>query len=192
MTHYTHDFIHLNTADPTLIIEAAYATADTFLGAAVYPENSLYLMKPAAERLMRVQSRLREQGLSLKIWDAYRPLSLQKVMWDLVRDDRYIANPQTGSRHNRGCAVDCTLADREGCELRMPTAYDDFSERAHRDFMDLPEEAIRHRRMLEDVMKSEGFLPLHEEWWHFDAPEWERYPVLDINPYERSYQNLAP
>jgi len=136
---------------------------------------------------MRVQKNLRENGFGLKVWDAYRPLALQKIMWDLVGDARYIANPQTGSRHNRGCAVDCTLVDSHGREREMPTEYLHFSERAHRDFMQLPAEAIQNRQILEDAMKAEGFIPLREEWWHFDAPEWEQYPILDINPYGKPY-----
>lgn len=181
------DLIDLAGADPSLIIEAAYATPHTFLGVAVYPENRLFLMKPAADRLMRVQKNLRGKGLRLKIWDAYRPLALQKKMWELVGDDRYIANPQTGSRHNRGCAVDCMLADSQRRDLVMPTDYLHFSERAHRDFMDIPLQAIHNRQILEDAMRAEGFIPLLEEWWHFDAPEWERYPILDINPYGKPY-----
>ena len=181
------DLIELSQFDAGLIVEAVYAAPHTFLGVAVYPENRLFLMKPAADRLIRVQKNLRGKELVLKIWDAYRPLALQKKMWELVRDDRYIANPQTGSRHNRGCAVDCTLADLHGRELEMPTAYLHFSERAHRDFMDIPKKAIQNRQILEDAMKAEGFIPLHEEWWHFDAPEWERYPILDINPYGKPY-----
>lgn len=184
------DLVDLKKADPSLIVEAAYATPHTFLGIAVYPENLLFLMRPAAERLSRAQKNLLRLGLGLKIWDAYRPLSLQKKMWDLVLDDRYIANPQTGSRHNRGCAIDCTLVDLQGNERPMPTAYLDFSERAHRDFMDLPPDAIRNRQILENAMSVEGFIPLHEEWWHFDAPEWQDYPVLDINPYGHSYKNM--
>ncbi len=185
-----YDLVDLHEADPTLLIAAAYATPNTFLGIAVYPENRLYLMKPAADRLIRVQTTLQEMGLGLKIWDAYRPLSLQKIMWDRILDDRYIANPQTGSRHNRGCAVDCTLVNRRGDELPMPTAYLDFSLQAHRDCMTLPVEVMQNRQILEDAMTREGFLPLLEEWWHFDAPEWSEYPVLDINPYSRSYRNL--
>jgi len=182
------DLVDLKNEDPSLIVEAAYATPHTFLGVAVYPENRLFLMKPAVERLLRAQKNLQHLGLGLKIWDAYRPLSLQKAMWDLVLDDRYIANPKTGSRHNRGCAIDCTLVDLEGNERQMPTAYLDFSERAHRDCMDFPPDILHNRQVLEDAMGSVGFIPLHEEWWHFDAPEWKDYPVLDINPYGQPYQ----
>ncbi|HOJ61291.1 MAG TPA: M15 family metallopeptidase [bacterium] len=182
------ELINLREIDPTILIDAAYARADTFVGFTVYPVNELFLMKPAAERLARAQRRLQALGLGLKCWDAYRPLSLQKILWKHVLDERYIANPATGSRHNRGCAVDVTLVDREGHELPMPTPYLEFSERAHRDWYSLPPGTARNRQTLEDAMVAEGFIPLPEEWWHFDAPEWERYPVLDINPYGKDYR----
>ncbi len=183
-----HDLINLADLDDTWIIEAAYAHADTFLGRAIYPENKLFLQKPAAFRLKRVQGRLWEYKMRLKIWDAYRPFTLQKIMWEMVQDERYVAPPHRGSRHNRGCAVDVTLTDWQGNELSMPTSYDDFSVRAHRDYFHLPENVIKNRQFLEEIMKAEGFIPLHEEWWHFDAPEWEHYEVMDFNPYGIDYR----
>ncbi len=173
-----------------MLIKAAYYTPDTFLKAAIYPANQLFLMKPAAQRLTQVQFNLQKKNMGLLIWDAYRPLSLQKVMWNIIGDDRYIANPKTGSRHNRGCALDCTLVDSNKNQCLMPTEYGDFSARAHRDFIDLPDEVIQNRQILEDAMVEQGFIPLQEEWWHFDAPEWRNYPVLDINPYEGVYRNI--
>ncbi|MEW6236283.1 MAG: M15 family metallopeptidase [Candidatus Omnitrophota bacterium] len=181
------ELVDLAEADPSLVIDAAYARSDNFLGRAIYPENRLFLQKPAAERLMRAQARLRQQGWGLKIFDAYRPLSAQKIMWDIVRDDRYVANPAKGSKHNRGCAVDATLVGPDGREAPMPTPYDEFSRRAHRDFNDLPYEIIENRRILEEAMAAEGFIPLLEEWWHFDAPEWVNYPALNLNPYKTRF-----
>jgi len=104
-------------------------------------------------------------------------------MWELVPDSRYVADPRKGSRHNRGAAVDVTLVDSSGNELLMPTAFDDFTERASRSSPDAPPEALRHRALLEQAMSSEGFLPLPSEWWHFDDPEWQKYPLLDV-PFE--------
>jgi D-alanyl-D-alanine dipeptidase len=113
------------------------------------------------------------------MYDCYRPLSVQKKFWALVPDERYVANPAKGSRHNRGMAVDLTVVDREGRELAMPTPYDDFTERAHRDFMNLSPEQLRNRELLEKVMVKHGFEPFPTEWWHFDFKGWEAYPVMD-------------
>ena len=95
-------------------------------------------------------------------------------------DERYVANPKLGSMHNRGMAVDVTLTNLEGHEVPMPTGYDEFYEKAHRDYNDLPREAIQNRRILEDSMKAEGFRGIPTEWWHFDYHGWEHFPVMDI------------
>ena len=84
-----------------------------------------------------------------------------------------------GSRHNRGAAVDLTLVDKEGKELRMPTGFDDFSIKAHRNFERLPKDVICNRQLLENVMNQYGFIPLATEWWHFDDCEGEKYPIED-------------
>jgi D-alanyl-D-alanine dipeptidase len=176
------EFLALRDVDPSIVIDVPYATAHNFTGQVLYPNDELYLIKDAALRLKRVNGRLQKMGLRLKVWDAYRPLSIQKKLWEIVPDSRYVADPKKGSRHNRGCAVDVTIVDRNGNELPMPTGYDDFSEKAHLDYMDLPAEVIANRQLLIDVMTAEGFSAISTEWWHFDAPGWENYPVMDIIP----------
>ncbi|MFN8644953.1 MAG: M15 family metallopeptidase [Candidatus Binatia bacterium] len=118
-------------------------------------------------------------GLGLKVFDCYRPLSVQRAMWT-VFDERYVADPAKGSRHNRGAAVDLTLVDANGRELPMPTGFDDFSARAHRDYDDLPPAVLANRAQLERLMTDAGFTGLLIEWWHFDADGWERFDVLDV------------
>jgi D-alanyl-D-alanine dipeptidase len=93
-----------------------------------------------------------------------------------------VANPRKGSRHNRGAAVDCTLVKLGGSELLMPTPFDDFTEKAHRDYEGGPEEAIRNRRLLERIMEKHGFVGLKTEWWHFDDVDSRKYDLLDIDP----------
>ncbi len=104
-------------------------------------------------------------------------------MWKILPDERYVADPGKGSRHNRGCAVDVTLVDMQGVEQEMPTPFDDFSEKAHRDYADLSPLALHNRQILEKAMTEEDFIPFPTEWWHFDDPQWESHPVLDVNPY---------
>jgi D-alanyl-D-alanine dipeptidase len=101
-------------------------------------------------------------------------------MWELVPNPDYVADPRKGSRHNRGAAVDVGLRALDGGAVPLPTEHDDFSPRAARDFMDLPSEAIANRERLERAMTAEGWIPLATEWWHFDAPDWERYPLRDV------------
>ncbi len=177
---HEEELVPVADLDSTIVIDLKYATPDNFVGEVLYDTSLCFLRKSVAERLVRVQRWLRKQGYGLKIWDAYRPLSVQKRMWELVPDPRYVADPSKGSRHNRGAAVDVTLVDSLGNELPMPTVFDDFTQRAHRDFADLPDDVIRNRDMLEEAMRREGFIPLPTEWWHFDAPNWREYSVLDI------------
>lgn len=173
--------VELNRIDPRIVVDLRYATSNNFTGEILYPMARCFLRETVARRLSRVQDRLAQMGLGLKIYDGYRPLSVQKMMWTLVPDPRYVADPAKGSRHNRGAAVDVTLVDDKGRELEMPTGYDDFTESAHRDYAGGSEESRRNREQLAKAMATEGFEGLATEWWHFDAPGWERYPVMNKN-----------
>lgn len=174
------DLVEIKDLDPTIIIDLKYATEDNFTGRIVYNCNRAYLREEAAESLVKIQEKLREKGLGLKIWDAYRPHSVQYKFWELVPDPRYVADPSLGSNHNRGGAVDVTLVDLEGNELLMPTGFDDFSEKAAIDYYNLPEEAIKNRELLQEYMMSEGFYTIETEWWHFDYEKTGEYDILDI------------
>ncbi|MBP9842211.1 MAG: M15 family metallopeptidase [Simkaniaceae bacterium] len=174
-------FVDIEKEIPDILIDVVYATERNFVGKAVYPIAKCFLRAKVAGKLKRVQLRLKSRGLGLKIFDGYRPLSVQKIFWSLVPDDRYVAPPDKGSKHNRGAAVDVTLVDLEGRELLMPSLFDELNHTAHRDFMECSEAAILHRSILEEAMKEEGFIPLPTEWWHFDDADWESYPIEDIS-----------
>jgi len=175
------EFLELNKINSNILLDIRYATTNNFTGKIVYPEARAFLVKDAALSLDSVQNELETMGLGLKIYDGYRPLSVQKKFWEIMPDDRYVADPKKGSRHNRGMAVDLTLVDKNGKELNMPTEYDDFTEKAHRDYSNLTEEQIKNRKILEDVMTKYGFTGLPTEWWHFDYRGWENYEVMDID-----------
>lgn len=170
---------------PGVRLDIRYATPNNFTHQTVYNRAACYLVPEAAERIAGAERDAEKQGFSLKLYDCYRPLSVQRKFWALVPDERYVANPATGSRHNRGAAVDLTLVDlRTGEEVPMPTGFDDFSERAHRDYAKLPQAALRNRGLLGQIMTRNGFTGLPTEWWHFDANGWERHAVLDT-PFEQ-------
>lgn len=171
----------LSDIDPTIILDVRYATENNFTGQVLYPVAKVYVQRVVAERLADVQSHLRQEGCALKVFDGYRPLSIQKKMWEIVPDERYVADPRKGSRHNRGAAVDVTIVRAaDGVELDMGTPYDDFSEKSHTRYSDLPVEILRNRQLLADTMKRFDFLPFETEWWHFDYKEWGRFDILDI------------
>lgn len=171
--------VDIGRLDPRIRVDIRYATADNFTKSVLYPAGRCLLRRAVAKRLSLVATDVASQGLALKVWDCYRPLSIQRKLWALVPDSRYVADPKKGSRHNRGAAVDVTLVDGSGVELAMPTGYDDFSERAHRDYGGATPAALNNRGMLEAAMLRHGFTGLSTEWWHFDAKGWERYPLAD-------------
>lgn len=171
--------VDVAAVDPSIVLDIRYATKDNFTREAVYPVARCLLREEVAQRLRRVQEALKARGLGLKVFDCYRPLSVQKRFWVLVPDERYVADPAKGSRHNRGYAVDASLVDARGEPLAMPSSYDDFSEAAHRGHHAEPE-AAKNRALLEEAMAKEGFVGLATEWWHFDSPGWEKAPVLDV------------
>ncbi len=176
-----YQLVDLQKIEPTIIVDLRYATEDNFLGRAVYTDKRCFLCRCTAERLARVQKRLQAQGYGLKVWDGYRPLSVQKLMWEMMPDPRYVADPSKGSRHNRGAAVDVTLVNAQGLECEMPTPFDDFSPRAAAFNMEATPEALKNRQILQQAMTSEGFLIYEDEWWHFNDPEWQKCPILDID-----------
>jgi len=179
--------VDLRDVDPSIRVDMRYASRSNFLRETLYPANRCLLRPATAERLRRAQEHLAAAGLGLQVWDCYRPLSIQKRMWEYMPDPRYVADPKEGSKHNRGAAVDVTLVRLRGEPMDMGTDHDDFSERAARDFKELPFEAVRNRKVLENALAIQGFVPLPSEWWHFDDPDWRQYELLDepLDPARR-------
>ena len=183
--HIHHGLVPLERVRPAALPEARYATRYNFTGAQLYPTPQLWLHRNTARALARVQKDLAKHKLGLKVYDAYRPLSVQQRMWDLIRDERYVSNPaKNRGRHTRGTAVDVTLVDSKGKQLDMPTDFDDFTDKAHADYAGATEAQKRNRTLLARVMSKHGFVPYPFEWWHFDLRSWENYPVLDISPQD--------
>lgn len=175
------DLVPLPALDPTLRFQLVYATSDNFLGAPVYPaEAQAQLQRPAAEALLRAHWRLRQQGLGLWIFDAYRPWWVTKAFWDATPDAmrHFVADPQNGSRHNRGCAVDLTLYDlATGQPVEMPSGFDEFTPRAYPDYPGGTARQRHCREVLRRAMEAEGFAVYEHEWWHFDFPGWQEYAI---------------
>jgi D-alanyl-D-alanine dipeptidase len=180
------DLVELVKLDPTIRLDIRYATTNNFAGRQVYTQARAFLQRPAAEALVRVHRQLEAQGLGLLIFDAYRPWSVTKIFWDITPPEKrnFVANPRSGSKHNRGCAVDLTLLDRRtGKPLPMPSEYDEFSERAYGDYSGGTEQERRNRELLRAAMEAEGFAVVPHEWWHFDYKDWRRYRIENV-PFE--------
>jgi len=178
----TKRLVLLQSFVPQLVIDLAYAKRDNFVHQVLYLDAKAYALLPVAQALKKINLKLVQKGVGLKVFDAYRPYSVTKKMWKVVPDERYAANPAKGSGHNRGAAVDVTLVKlATGEELPMPTGFDDFSERAHHDFKDLPREVLDNRQLLKETMVEYGFVPLSTEWWHYSLPDASRFDLLDIS-----------
>ena len=174
-------FTDVAEMDPTILLDIKYATADNFTGQVLYPSARCLLRIDVAKRLLQAQMDLQSQGYSLKLFDCYRPLSVQKKMWAIIPDSRYVADPASGSRHNRGASVDVGLVDSFGREMSMPSRFDEFSERSHSDYAGGSEEARHNRFILRRAMIQAGFQTIDTEWWHFDDPNWRAYPISDMS-----------
>lgn len=165
-----------------LLTDFRYATQQNFTGKALYSNPEAFLRLPAAKALQAIQAELKAQHLGLKIFDAYRPYSVTVEMWKIVPDERYAANPAKGSGHNRGIAVDITLADLEtGKELPMPSGFDDFSEKAHHDYIPADTLMMANRKLLRAIMEKHGFIALETEWWHYYLPGAAKYHLMDLD-----------
>jgi D-alanyl-D-alanine dipeptidase len=178
-----HEFVEASEIIPDIVISLPYATDQNFFKKRFYASNTCLLRRSVVDRLAAVQRELAGQGLGLKIWDGYRPRSVQYEFWKTLPDPNYVADPAKGSRHNRGAAVDLTLVDlKTGTELPMPTGYDDFSPKAAADFKLVPPEALKNRALLQQVMVKHGFEIFPSEWWHFDAKGWEEFALENFSP----------
>jgi D-alanyl-D-alanine dipeptidase len=170
------DLVDVGKVIPDAVIDIRYATKDNFTGATLYAKAVCKLRRAVAERLVKAAASLRMRDRRLLVWDCYRPTSVQEKLWKLVPDPRYVANPKIGSKHSRGAAVDVGIVNQAGEAVLLPTAYDDFTEAAHREKALAGERGIEARQ-LEAAMTDAGFVGLSTEWWHFDAPE--QYPLSD-------------
>lgn len=176
--------VELKSMIPGLVYDLRYATKNNFMHRRMYDAGTIttYLRLPAARALQQVQQELAVKGMGLKIFDAYRPYAVTVKFWELVKDERYVANPAKGSGHNRGIAVDLTIIDKKtGKELDMGTGFDNFTDTAHHAFTSLPATVLQNRQLLKSLMEKYGFKPLDSEWWHYFIPESSRFAILDIS-----------
>lgn len=162
------DLVNVLDYIPDIYVDLRYATEDNFTGQVIYDFTQARLRYGTVKKLMAVMEELREEGYSLKIWDALRPVSAQYKLWEICPDSRYVANPNNkGSTHSRGGTVDLTLVYSDGFEVEMPSGFDEFSALADRDYSDVSPQAGENALMLERIMTAHGFIPYEAEWWHF-------------------------
>ena len=180
------DLVELTSLDPAFHLDIRYAQSNNFLSTPVYTQARAFMQRPAAEALQSALNKLQLLGYGLLIHDAYRPWYVTKIFWDATppADHNFVADPQKGSKHNRGCAVDLTLYDlATGQAIEMPGLYDEMSPRSFPNFPGGTSLQRWHRDLLRKAIESEGFTVDANEWWHFDYKDWKQYPILNV-PFE--------
>jgi D-alanyl-D-alanine dipeptidase len=170
--------VDIKSIDPTIVIELRYASSNNIAGRPLYPRGMTALVRPeVAQRLVTAQKFLRRYNYGLKIWDAYRPRSVQSQLWEASRNNDYVANPDAGagSMHAWGVAVDATLTDTWNRPVAMPTDFDDFTPAAMWKYQGSDPAIRQHLTMLQIAMRDAGFYGLRSEWWHFTIEGWQKY-----------------
>ena len=162
------DFVRLKDLSSDFVYELKYATPDNFLKQAVYDCGECYLRKSTAEALVKANEAFKQLGYRIKLFDCYRPLSVQKKMWKILPGTDYVANPAKGSKHNRGAAVDLTLVDAQGKELNMGTPFDFFGKEAHHTYTEHSKEVLENRKLLKETLNKYNFKSIYSEWWHYE------------------------
>ena len=180
------DLVRVRDYIPDILVELKYATEDNFTGQIIYSFKDAYLRYGTVKRLQYVQDVMREQGLTLKIWDAFRPLWAQQALWEAYPDPTYVSNPEERgyTSHNFGNTVDITVVREDGSEIPLPTGFDDFSLKADRDYDDCTEEEAENAWMLDQTMSDAGFEGYWGEWWHYQ--DIDEYPGEDLEGVELS------
>ena len=176
------EYVLVNKYIPDIYVELMYATDNNFTGVRIYDFTDAYLRYGTVKKLANVQKELKEQGYSLKIWDAYRPFEAQQKLWEVYPDPNYVANPANGmKKHNLGGTVDITMVAADGSVISMPTEFDDFSLKAERDYSDIEdEEAVKNVMILQNAMENNGFTGYQGEWW--DYSDTVEYEAVDFEP----------
>jgi len=176
------EYVLVNKYIPDIYVELMYATDNNFTGVRIYGFTDAYLRYGTVKKLANVQKELKEQGYSLKIWDAYRPFEAQQKLWEVYPDPNYVANPANGmKKHNLGGTVDITMVAADGSIIPMPTEFDDFSLKADRNYSDIDnEEAVNNVMILQNAMENNGFTGYQGEWW--DYSDTVEYEAVDFEP----------
>lgn len=169
-------WVELKSLDTTFVYDLRYATTQNFVHKKMYPCGKCFVRPEVAEALWSIQKELKKRGFRLKFFDCYRPGKVQKELWKMVPDPRYVANPKNGSMHNRGVAVDLTIIDAQGKELDMGTAFDYFGKKAYHSYQKLPDTVLKNRLFLKNMMLKHHLEPITSEWWHYSYRK-KNYPV---------------
>ena len=164
-------FVNLKEYSSDFVYDFKYATTDNFLNQKVYDCDECYLRLSTVNALISANNDFIAKGYKIKLFDCYRPIDVQKKMWEIVSNPLYVADPKKGSIHNRGGAIDITLVDFDGKELNMGTSFDHFGIESSHDYQNLSTEILKNRKLLKEIMLKNNFKSFDSEWWHYNLKD---------------------
>ncbi len=173
------DLVNLNNKNSEIIFDLRYTTKNNFTHTILYETKECLIHKVAYEHLCLAQNIAKKLGYKLKIFDAYRPVFVQKKLWDALPDPNFIAPPNKGSPHSRGVAVDLTLVDQKGKELNMGTEFDEFTRLSYHGCVDISKKSYENRLLLLGIMTDSGWDFFRNEWWHYQLFNSKKYPIIN-------------
>lgn len=174
-------FVNIKQLSNDFVLDMKYATDQNFLKTKVYNCQECLLRYKTALQLVEANKEFMKRGYRIKLFDCYRPLSVQKKMWEIVPDANYVANPNRGSIHNRGGAVDITLVNAQGEELDMGTGFDHFGPEASHLYKELPRKIRKNRKYLKEIMQKHHFESYDSEWWHYNLVGSKKEELSNFN-----------
>ena len=181
-TKYNTELVDLRIVIPNIEIYQIFGTDQNFTGNILYDNPVPVLQKRTAMKLKQAAELFAQDGYHIKIYDCYRPKSVQYILYDIVQNSSYIADPyHSASNHNRAAAVDMVLVDADGNELEFPTPMHTFNSSARRDHSyNWTDEQIQNVDYMTNIMLQCGFKIIQSEWWHFSDTDYKKFEVLDI------------
>ena len=177
--HMLHPLVTVSPQTHDILLELIYATANNMVGSAIYQRHLCLIHRDADICLRRAVKNAAAAGCKLKIYDAFRPHEAQVLLWNHTPDKAYVADPNIGSNHTRGTAIDLTLVDALGIELDMGTAFDDMSPLSHHFNSQVSPQAQANRLLLLGIMEDAGFAHIAHEWWHYALPVPDQHVLID-------------
>ena len=174
-------FVAIKNLSNDFVFDLKYATENNFIKQKIYDCAECYIRYEVALALIKANADFMKKGYKIIFFDCYRPFDVQKKMWSIYPNSKYVANPNKGgSMHNKGGAIDITLVDMNGNELDMGTAFDHFGIEAHHSCINFSEKILENRKLLKSVMENNGFKSLATEWWHYDFKFAKKYPISNF------------
>lgn len=174
-------FLNVQALDDTILVDLKYASTANFTGHQIYDFTTAIARAGTVRKLTRANQILTQLGFRLKVWDAYRPVTAQKKLFQVCPDPTWVAQPDPNFSHQKGVTFDLTLCEPDGTELPMQSPFDDFTDRAKRDYRRKPYQEHNYQ-LLDTAMRQAGFIGYINEWWDYRDTDMDQYGPAQANP----------